>query len=816
MMAMLPFVALSCAPEEVHQAGEPDLENCYGVYFPTQDATGSHALDPSDPKSVEFVVKRLTKEDEISVPVVVTASHEGIFEVSELLFDDGQAETTIEVTFENAEQGVQYTLDLAIDDPQYALVYGTNPVSLRYSVIIERYDFLGTALYREDCLSTFFPVGGVEWEVEVYTKETKKGCYYLKNLYQPGVTPLIDATDENGNPLPQELTYLEIDATDPAKVHLPLQMIGLDVGYGGIAIGSYNELNGFSQSNYGTLKDNIIEFPEGGLVVGMENYENFGFYLANSSGIFRVALPGAVLTDYTISMAAGYATDGQQPVQFTFGKDVKTIKYAAFEGALNAGAIAEKVREVKKDENAAVLEQPAADAEGNIPPVVAALSFETTGEYTVVAVGYDAEGTAQSEASLAIQYVAAGEEVPVVIKAGLASAEKYVPLGYSPETAVEFYLYGQDLVDLKVGVFSAAELADTQACLAAVQESDSVSPEILEAVNTEVYVDVITGLTPGTEYYMLVWASNGYEQTAFLTNSQTTAGDPLPVYASYTMDDINLELLPATSEGYFGEYNYYANDFFGDSPLRQYLGSVKITDSDVADLPADDYGYVTEYVKVQGMFAGEGAYYGFDDTMDFEYYGGVLYQLPNYFLNSTSGYHFAVMYLTESDQLYGHANSYTMLGGFVSEGYLAFVDATGSYGFNGWFLRAFEDEACATAVGNVSCYQNVLLVDPAVDDNGLAPEAAAQSEMSRSDLSKLQFNIANEYNCVETERGRIHSLIDRMNAEKAPEMEGHMAGIKGEWDAPAVDVQVEVISGASGFDNDYFTQIRNVGSPIYR
>lgn len=820
MMAVLPFMALSCAPEEVFNPGEPDLEGCYGVYFPTQDASGSHAIDPSAPKTVEFVVKRLVKDDEITVPVEVTASEEGIFNVSELTFADGQTESKITVTFEKAQAGVNYSLSLGISDPEYAHVYGSNPNFINYSVIIERYDLLGKALYREDLLTALFNVPNLEWEVEVYTKETQPGVYFLKNVYQPGICPLFDDKDENGNPLPVETTYMEIDASNPAKVLFPFQYLGLVVNpqYGECAAASLAPEAGINvdEGVYGTLSANIIEFPAKGLLFGMEKYDDFGFYYANPSAMFRVALPGAVLTDYSISLKAGFASKGQQPIAFTFGADLAQIKFMAYEGVLNAGAIAEKVKDVKKNENASVVTKPAADEEGNVPPAVAAVTLPATGEYTIVAVGYDVDGAAQSDASLVITYVAADDEVPVVVKGGISSADKYVPLGLSPETAVEFYLYGQDLVDVKVGLFSVADLADVQACLAAVQASESLPADDLETINTEVYVDVFTGLTPGTEYRMIVWASNGYEQKSILTDPWTTAGDPLPIYAPYSMADIEPSLLPANSEGYFGTYNYYAKDFFGDSPLRQYLGTITISDSEHPDADPDEYGLVSEYVKVKGMFGGEAADYGFDDTMDFEYYSGVLYQLPNYFLNSKSGYHFAVMYLTADEGLYGHTNAHTMLGGFVSEGYIAFVDATESYGFNGWFLRAFSDESCSAPVGNVSCYQDVLLVNPAVDDNGLAPSSAAQSAMSVSDLNKLQFNLGNEINYVETERGRIHSMIDRMHAEKkTPKMVGQMAGIKGEWDAPSVDVQVEQTAAVVEYNND-FTNIKNVKSAIYR
>ena len=814
LFAAFSFLAVSCQVEEqTYVPGEPELDGCYGVYFPTQEAAGDHTMDPSETPAVEFVVKRLTEDGDITVPVEVTVSEEGIFNVPELTFVDGQTEAKLVVTFPNAKAGVKYSFSLEINDPEYALVYGANPTFLNYSVIIERYDLMGTALYREDLLTALFSFNGdpnPEWEVEVYTKETEPGMYYLKNVYQPGVSPLFDPE------APVTDMYMIIDATNPQKVILPFQYLGCNLGYGECAAGSYAPEGGFNVSAtaalYGTMINNVITFPVEGLLFGMSEYNDFGFYLANPSGMFRVALPGAVLTDYTISLEAGFASQGTQQVAFTFGPDVQTIKYAAFEGPLSNADIEAKAAEIAADANAQVVAKPAADAEGNVPAAVVGLSFEATGEYTIVAVGCDSEGTAQSSASLVIAYVAADDEVPVIVTAGLGAADKYVPQGHTPETAIEYYVYGQDLVDVKIGMFTAADfVSNQQGCVSALMSVPSEPAEVLEMINTDVFVDVMGGLTPGTEYYLLVWASNGYEQKIVASAPWTTAGDPLPVYASYSIADINGELLPATSEGYFGTYNYYATDFFGDSPLRNYMGQITIADSPYEDLPADESGLVTEYVKLSGMFQAEAEYYGFDDTMDFEYYGGVLYQLPNYFPQTANGgYYTAVMYLTADGSLYGHGNSYTMLGGFVREGYIAFVDATGSYGFNGWFLRAFSDEACASAVGNMSCYQDVLLIDPAVDDNGLAPAAA---RMSKQDLQKLSFSIETEINYVETERGRIHSAIDRANAIKTV---GQAAGVQGEYVAQPAAFSAAEAAPVYNSNTTDFSRINDATPALYR
>lgn len=790
LMAAFSLLAVSCQEELAYTPGEPDLEGCYGVYFPTQDAAGDHTMDPSETPEVEIVVKRLVDEGDITVPVNVIVSEEGIFNVPELTFVDGQSEQTLKVTFPNAKSGVTYTLALEITDPEYASTYGANNTFFTYSVVIEKYEYLGKALYREDILTALFGVTNEEWEVDVYTKDTQPGVYYLAGVYDPANCPLLSS-----NSSVYKDSYMVIDASNPQKVYMPFQYMGLVVNsqYGECATGSYAPEAGFNVAEgvYGTMINKVITFPAQGLLFGMELYNNFGFYYANPDGMFRVVLPGAVLTDYTFDMVAGFSSNGVQPVQFTFGADVASIKYAAYAGPLAKADLEEKVAELAASTTAKSVARP---TEGDA--AVVGFSFDATGKYTVVAVSCDETGAPQDASSLVLSYVAAGDEVAVVVNAGLGSADKYVPLGVSPETAAEFYVYGQDLVDLKLGLFSYADLvADQNACVSAVLASASAPAEILDQVNNGVYVDVMEGLMPGTEYYMIVYASNGYEQTAILTDPFTTAGEPSPIYQSFTAADIDGSILPETSEGYFGTYNYYAKY---DGPVRGLMGQVTISDSEIPDSDPDNYGLVDEYVEVKGLFAGIQEYFGIeDDTVIFDYYGGVIYVLEN---SIGKGYHSQVgeIYVglcqgkPDGGGVFVGYNG-LMIGGYVDEGYLAFVtepnyEAAG-YNINTFYMYAYGDEECTKKLGYLDYFMEPLLVDAAVDPNAAAAKpAASRSTLSRSDLGNIQYNYSSDFNCVETERGRVRSAIDKMNAtKKAPKAVGTPAGIKGEWSAPSVE-----------------------------
>ena len=84
--AAVSFSATACVQEEAHTPGEPEVDGCYGVYFPTQDASGAHTYDPSMTPEVVFKAVRRVPEGTISVPLVVSASEEGVFQVGELVF----------------------------------------------------------------------------------------------------------------------------------------------------------------------------------------------------------------------------------------------------------------------------------------------------------------------------------------------------------------------------------------------------------------------------------------------------------------------------------------------------------------------------------------------------------------------------------------------------------------------------------------------------------------------------------------------------------------------------------------------------------
>ena len=70
MTALLSMVMFSCAQEEMHVPGELDNENCYGVYFPAQKGLGNIQIEPDDPTTMKFIVRRTNSRGEIELSCV--------------------------------------------------------------------------------------------------------------------------------------------------------------------------------------------------------------------------------------------------------------------------------------------------------------------------------------------------------------------------------------------------------------------------------------------------------------------------------------------------------------------------------------------------------------------------------------------------------------------------------------------------------------------------------------------------------------------------------------------------------------------------
>ena len=738
VMASVPFLA-SCVQDLVEK-GEPENDS-YGVYFGTLTAAQkSVEFDPAEKAELTFTAFRTVEDDDITVPVVVSATGaekdaSSLFTASTVKFEEGQKETTFTVSFPEAELGVTYSVSVSCKDEKYVKIYSQTPTSVSFNVTRVKWNLVKGpngeeyGSWKDDIFSSMFNIPGrfcVNDKIKIYERDDKKGYYRIPDVYNPYMLSKIFGGqypeaefEENCTPG----TYSYIDATNKDKVWLPEQSTGAVIsndGYLGFA--SPCTENGFSgNSVYGTMANGVIRFPAKGVLLNF-NGEN-SWYYGNIDGNLVIVMPGCKDNDYSLSIATALSENGVTPVEIKMGADLAKTKYKFYEGKVAAADLPFEALAISRDEEADFVEESG----------VVDASFEKTGIYTVIAVGVDAKGEMQAYKSAEFSYVAADDEVPVVLSCGIGSAAKYVPQGYNTDNTVEVYVYGEDLVEVKLAAVKLTDMITNQSgCIQTLLKTPSVDEETLDLINTTGYAGPVTGLLPGTEYILLAYASNGYEEDLFMSEESIyTTGDPLPIYQEF--EDVDEALLPETKEGYYGTYNLYAINTDNVTGLRDYLCTVKISDGGY------DQDNELDLVKVENFWGSNATKLGIDGTTYFRYYGGVLLQLDNYYgqcANKPEWYTTLQMFCEQGS--FGPGKNYLSYGGYVTDGYISFFTNHDTYDFNQYALYIYGDEACTDQVGYWEIYQDILLVDATKDDNGIAP--APTSKKSKT-INKVDYTL---------------------------------------------------------------------------
>lgn len=579
-LAVLTFGAVSCVEEAAYVEGEPDLEGCYGVYFPAQEATGSHTFDPSMDRTISFTVARKDSKGEITVPVEVTASAEGVFSVGELKFADGQSETTLIVDFPNAETGVTYKLSLGLTNPQYASKYVDGDLFIDFSVLIVSWEYFLNPKTGEKAKFTF----NQAWWGEVHTGYVK---YYDVNGVRTCVTETDPLTYDDGSvgygfwgtgakEGEGEITFTwytnVFDTNGKQAVALPVTDVFENPSYGGAMVKAYDYYSYWTVLNPQAALQGV-DFPtfvqkySGNYPVSIyDGNGGFNFYIMYyyMDGIggwkidgfdFELLAEGFTRVDYSLELDEDFTVNGTHPVYFTAGPDVANIKYVASEGELNAVQIEGVVAGIVAGtaENVAEIKDFIVDEETGEKSAAAGVSFDKSGQYTVVAVAYDAEGNTQNTASVVINYVAADDDsFDVAVNVFTEpTPSRYAGEGHTAFNSFSFTIYGgTELTDVKMNIFKTADVekAGVDAVVASVRSVDSVTEDVLADINTTAgYTTLATGLSDGTSYTVVVWGTNGY-QTVTATAEFATEKNP-EVFKSLGMGTYTEDYLFGLFEG---------------------------------------------------------------------------------------------------------------------------------------------------------------------------------------------------------------------------------------------------------------------------
>ena len=574
----LSLFAAACTPVEEYKPGVEDNTDCDGVYFPAQET--EFVRSPEEATVITFTVAREKTDGDLIVPINVKDTS-SIFNIKPVnaVFEDGQSETTISFDYARIAVGQEYLVSLSIEGDEFVSKYSTLPSNLDFTVLVEKWNDLGVGTFTMN-VDLWDPF---TCAVRFFQSDLNPAIYRIKmhEVLEDGTTDLIFSEEQN--------TYLYFKVLKKGdkvfdNVADKDDLVFFDVFHTGIINSTYNaellfvhpgSLSSFTVSDW--YYNKVIQVKEDGspAVIQLAPYIFMngigGWSFIDQDEAIILVLPGCQLVNYSMEIEAGYSENGVLPVKFELGADVAKVKYAIYPGTLNSAQVTRYAGQIADGSAEGIATLP---ADG-----IAKLTLPETGVYTVVAVSFDATGEAQETAAATINYVAEGDNKDVELYSGLVATGKYGK-EYTSDNTLEYYIFGQDLVDIKIGLFEKGVLENNyEACVEEVLASESLSEEDIEAANTSSYVAVFKDCVPGTEYSVLAWASNGYAYAFDVASAKTTGKlvvsleDMIGVYSTSITSYYNgplkpLQMVIEPSDDEW--YNLMVTTFYGielDAPI---------------------------------------------------------------------------------------------------------------------------------------------------------------------------------------------------------------------------------------------------------
>lgn len=831
-------MTFAACQEDLYSPGEKDRLDCQGLFFPQEQAQ-DYTIAPDDKNYLTFKVERKQAKFEAEVPYQITMSEEGFFELEDdiIYFDEDQTKAEFKVYFsEDFEIGKKYSCSIKVTDPKYVSNYSLSSNELSFSLTIVKWDLVTgkngeqTGLWRDDVFSSYSQLGAQlaepnrEKEVKVYQRSDMPGYYRVDDVYTPeyvtyiaeGDLTMLDAYKEY---CPNKSIY--INATNPDKVIIEWQYAFEDVspyGLGSAYICSdCEECFDAGYSNlYGKYKDGSITFPKNALVLYFPS-AGTGF-LANTSGKHRLVMPGERGYDYSIEVAYSPAVNGVMPFEFTLGPDVAEVRYQVFKGHLSDVEMVSKLEEVKSGKNVEVVTESG----------VYDFTSEESDLYTMIACTYDAEDSYKEYTYVKFGYDTVEDPKEVDIHMGLIVSDKYGGTGNTKENSMEFYIYGNDILDAKVAIYKDVNYEDFKSSIDSLVQyyMPSLDYAQMKSLNNEGYTGVVGNLAAGVGYTMIAFVDNGYHSGIF-TARASTEGTYNPLDEQFQFYDLPKDLQPAAQEDYFKDWQLWSVDpFEPDDWERKNRGTVRFAEGEdlyfnyegepVESINKADPSKTMEVISLSGMFPAIREKYDMDtDAVDFHYYEGYIYTLMTQFsrtsVDGDDAYPTNAYLYYKNGGLSPNMENFAMLGGFVrnpvdkdSKDVIAFVsNPTASMEYIAMCLAWFESSNYVDSNGYLfeeegHIYPILISPDSQYNVTGDVALPASYGMVSK-ELRKGRTNY------VETADGYVMSTIDRFRnlphnyMENILDIKTEGVARKAEFSMTKSDAVFQVPAAESGF-----------------
>ena len=265
LMLLGTVLAISSCTSEYEYDGFAKVSGNQVYFYKDQPSTVEISTEAT---SFPITLGRAVTTEAITVPLYVSKPENSIFTIpTQASFAAGEATTTINVTY-NPDDIVygnyeDITIGLSGDSAAYTTPYGLTSYSFKAGKTA--WVDYGTALYREDCVTTFFSAGNPVYEVPLQINTVVDGVYRLVNPYGAAYP-----ANEPGKYDTSKDYYMTIHAEDPDFVYIVGGYTGMDWGYGEFWISSYvdyylrtgktvDEVKSEHPELFGTLKNMLIE-----------------------------------------------------------------------------------------------------------------------------------------------------------------------------------------------------------------------------------------------------------------------------------------------------------------------------------------------------------------------------------------------------------------------------------------------------------------------------------------------------------------------------------------------------------------------------
>lgn len=505
------------------------------VYFPNTIPSEFNVGD--DESSVTIPVRRVVTDAALTVNILasIEQGQEGILNIpSSVSFEAGSDLANLVITFNRSAlvDGTEYKASLLLNDEQNLTQYGNNMIDI--TIIPWPWEELGTGKYRDGWLCGLFEGNLVELDVTIHKHKSQEGVYMVEEMF--GWTFMTEFFGATQSQLSGQFSYtptnITIDCSDPANVKIAKQYTGITEG-----INNYGDFL-IESAAPGTFVNGVITFPEDGINAYMTGYSSNPLP-TNPDGTFRIMLPGAEITDYTLTAAYGGMlvnsdnSSASAVIDFTYGADVTGIHYVIAEGDVetSAATLAAQIANGTA-ENILTIE----DFVVGAGSVSIKADLTTPGPYTVVALPLDKENKPlESNAAAASFYFPGmdGGDIPdcdVEAMMGSVSENKPDALEKNPdESSLYFKISGSELKTLHLLAMSTSNIETLVAQGASYEEiiasygQDFSSIAVPTINETGYYENIWINLNENTSYTMLVQATNIYGRSKVLAVEKSTA-----------------------------------------------------------------------------------------------------------------------------------------------------------------------------------------------------------------------------------------------------------------------------------------------------